>query len=84
MESFHTPANDSVTLRVQVNARLNATLFLYALLRNWSFIGRTAAEAEVLILRPPDAKKWLIGKVPDAGSDWGQEEMGTAEDEMVR
>ena len=36
------------------------------------------------ILWPPDAKSWLIGKDPDAGKDWGQEEKGTTEDEMVR
>ena len=35
------------------------------------------------ILWPPDAKNWLIWKDPDAGKDWGQEEKGTAEDEMV-
>ena len=44
------------------------------------FIGRTDAEAETPILWPPD---WLIGKDPDAGRDWGQEEEGTTEDEMV-
>ena len=32
---------------------------------------------------PPDAKSWLIGKDSDAGKDWGQEEKGTTEDEMV-
>ena len=32
---------------------------------------------------PPDTKSWLIGKDPDAGRDWGQEEKGTTEDEMV-
>ena len=47
------------------------------------FIGRTDAEAEAPILWPPHAKSWLIGKDPDAGSDWGQEEKGTAEDEMA-
>ena len=47
------------------------------------FIGRTDAEAETPILWPPDAKKWLIGKDPDAGRDWGQEEKGTTENEMV-
>ena len=47
------------------------------------FIGRTDAEAETPILWPPDAKNWLIGKDPDAGKDWGQEEKGTTEDEMV-
>ena len=40
-------------------------------------------EAEAPILRPPDAKSWLIGKDPDAGKDWGQEEKGETEDEMV-
>ena len=47
------------------------------------FIGRTDAEAETPILWPPHAKSWLIGKDPDAGKDWGQEEKGTTEDEMV-
>ena len=49
----------------------------------WIFIGRTDAEAETPILWPPDAKNWLIGKDPDAGKDWSQEEKGTIEDEMV-
>ena len=47
----------------------------------WIFIGRTDAEAP--ILWPPDAKSQLIVKAPDAGKDWGQEEKGTTEDEMV-
>ena len=47
------------------------------------FIGRTDAEAEALILWPPDAKSWLIWKDPDAAKDWGQEEKGMTEDEMV-
>ena len=45
--------------------------------QSWVFIGRTP------ILWPPDAKSWLIWKDPDAGKDWGQEEKGTTEDEMV-
>ena len=49
----------------------------------WVFIGRTDAEAEAPILWPPDGKSWLIGKDPDAGKDWGQEEKGVAEVEMV-
>ena len=49
----------------------------------WIFIGRTDAEAEAPILWPPDAKGWLIGKDPDAEKDWGQEEKGSTEDEMV-
>ena len=51
--------------------------------QSWVFIGRTDAEAETLILWPPDAKSWLIGKDPDAGENWGHEEKGTTEDEMV-
>ena len=51
--------------------------------QSWIFIGRTDAEAETPILWPPDAKSWLIGKDPDAKKDWGQEEKGTKEDEMV-
>ena len=51
--------------------------------QSWIFIGKTDAEAEVQILWPPDAKSWLIGKDPDAGKDWRQEEKGTTEDEMV-
>ena len=49
----------------------------------WIFIGMTDAEAETSILWPPDAKNWLIGKEPDAGKDWGQEEKGMTEDKMV-
>ena len=52
--------------------------------QSWVFIGRTDVEAEALILWPPDTKSWLIGKDPDAGRDWGQEEKGTTEDEMAR
>ena len=51
--------------------------------QSWVFIGRTDAEAETLILWPSDAKSWLIGKDRDAGKDWGQEEKGSTEDEMV-
>ena len=50
--------------------------------QSWVFIGRTDAEAETPILWPPDAKNSLIWKDPD-GKDWGQEEKGTTEDEMV-
>ena len=51
--------------------------------QSWIFIGGTDAEAEILILWSPDVKNWLTGKDPDAGKDWGQEEKGTTEDEMV-
>ena len=49
----------------------------------WIFIERTDAEAEALILWPPDVKRWLIQKDPDAGKDRRQEEKGTTEDEMI-
>ena len=47
------------------------------------FFGRNDAEAGTPVLWPPHAKSWLIGKVPDPGRDWGQEEKGTTEDEMA-
>ena len=47
------------------------------------FLWRTDAKAETLVLWPPHAKSWLIGKDSDAGRDWGQEEKGTTEDEMA-
>ena len=49
----------------------------------WVYIGRTDAEAETPKLWPPDAKSWLIGKDPDSGKDWGQEEKRITENEMV-
>ena len=49
----------------------------------WIVIGRTDAEAETPILWPPDGKNGLIGKDPDAGKDWRQEEKVAIEDEMV-
>ena len=42
----------------------------------WIFIRKTDAEAEDPVLWPPDARSQLIGKDPDAGKDWRQEEMG--------
>ena len=47
------------------------------------FTGRTDAQTEAPILWPSGAKNWLIGKVPDAGKDWKQEEKGMTEDEMI-
>ena len=44
--------------------------------QSWIVIGRTDAEAEAPILWPPDTKSWLIGKAPDAGKDWWQEDKG--------
>ena len=51
--------------------------------QSWIFIGRTDADAETPIVWPPDVKNWLIGKDPDAGKDWRQEEKELTEDEMV-
>ena len=51
--------------------------------QSWVFTGRTDAEPETPILWPPDVKSWLIGKDSDAERDWGQEEKGMTEDEMV-
>ena len=49
----------------------------------WIFLGRIDAETEAPILWSPDTNSWLIGKDPDAGKDWEQEEKGVIEDEMV-
>ena len=49
----------------------------------WIHIGRTEVESEAPILWLPDAKSWLIGKDPEAGKDWRQEEKGMIENEMV-
>ena len=51
--------------------------------QSWLFIGRTDAEAETPILWPHDVKSWLIGKYPDSGKDWRQEEKGTSENEIT-
>ena len=51
--------------------------------QSWVSIGRTNVEVETPILWPPAEKNWLISKDPDAGKDWGQEEKGMTEDEMV-
>ena len=51
--------------------------------QSWVSIGRTDAKAETPVLWLPHVKSWFIGKDPDAGRDWGQEEKGTTEDEMA-
>ena len=48
--------------------------------QSWVSIERTNAEAETTVLLPPHAKSLLIGKVPAAGRDWGQEEKGMTAD----
>ena len=45
--------------------------------QSWIFIGRTDAETKAPVVRTPDVKSWLTRKDPDAGKDWGQEEMAT-------
>ena len=71
-------------LRVPWNARKSNQSILKEN-QSWILTGRTDSEAkaEGPILWPPDVKSWLIWKDPDAGKDWGQEEKGKAEDEMV-
>ena len=49
----------------------------------WDFFGRNDAKVETPVLWPPHAKSWVIGRDSDVGSDWGQEEKGTTEDEMA-
>ena len=66
-------------LRVPWTARRSNQSILKEISPGW----RTDAEAETPILWPPDTKNWRTGKYPDAGKDWGQEEKGTTEDEMV-
>ena len=51
--------------------------------QSWIFIGRSDAEAEDPILWLPDVKNWLVGKDPEAGKDWGQDEEEKTEDETV-
>ena len=51
--------------------------------QSWVFIGGADVEAETPILWPPEEKSWLIWKDPDAGKDWGQEEKGTTEGEII-
>ena len=49
----------------------------------WIFTGRTDAEVEAPVIWSPDANRWHIGKVPDAGKDWRQKEKRMSEDEMA-
>ena len=51
--------------------------YVHAFLKNWS------VWRHVCLYCLPDAKNWLIGKDPDAGKDWRQEDKGMTEDEMV-
>ena len=70
-------------LRVPGTARRSNQSILKEISPGWSLEGMMDAKAETPVLWPPHVKSWLIGKDPDAGRDWGQEE-GTTEDEMAR
>ena len=50
--------------------------------QSWIFIGRTDPEAEAPVFGSSDVNRWLIGKVPDTGKDWGQKKRAS-EDEMA-
>ena len=51
--------------------------------QSWIFTERTDAEAEAPVFWSSDVHRWLTGKVPDAGKDWGQKEKRASEDEMA-
>ena len=51
--------------------------------QSWKLIGRTNAEAEAPTFWSSDVNRWLIGKFPDAGKDWGRKESRMSEDEMA-
>ena len=74
----------TVVLKKTLESSLDCKEFQSVTSKFSIFIGRTDVEAETPILWPPDAKNWLIGKDPDAGIDWRQDEKGTTEDEMAR
>ena len=69
-------------LRVPWTARRSSQSILKEISPEYSLEG-LVLKLKLLILWPPDAKSWLIGKDPDAGKDWRREEKGTTEDEMV-
>ena len=62
--------------------KFNSKLVNLKVKQPWILIRRTDAEAETLVFWSCDANRWLIGKVPDAGKDWGQKEKRASEDEM--
>ena len=70
-------------LSIYRNRHLQGTFLCPRHFQPWIFIGRVDAEAETPVLWSPDAKSLFIGKDPGARKDWGQEEKGVTEDEMV-
>ena len=71
LEKTHESPLDNKEIKL-VNPKIN---------QSWIFIGRTDGKASVFW--PPDVKSQLIGNDPDTAKDWGQEEKGMIEDEMV-
>ena len=69
-------------LRVPWTARRSNQSILKEISPEYS-LERWMLKLKLQILWPPDAKNWLMWKDLDAGKDWGQEEKGTTEDEMV-
>ena len=70
-------------LGVPWTARRSNQSILKEISPEWSLEGLTDADAETPIVWPPDVRNWLIGKDPDAGQDWSQEEKVMTEDKMV-
>ena len=68
-------------LRVPWNTRRSNQSILKEISPEYSLEGLMLNQ--IPILWPPVAKNWLIGKDPEAGKDWRQEEKGSTEDEMV-
>ena len=62
-----------------LNSHIIYLRYLISVNQSWIFIGSTDGEAETPILWPTDAKNWLLGKNPNAGKDWRQEEKGMTE-----
>ena len=82
IKPVHPKWNQSWIFIGRTNAEAGTPILWPPDVKNW-FIRRTVAEAKAPVLGPLDAKSWLTGKDPDAGKDWGQEEKGAVEDEMV-
>ena len=69
-------------LRVSWTARRSNQSILKEISPEYSLEG-LMLKLKLQYFEPPDAKNWLIGKDPDAGKDWRQEDKGITEDEMV-
>ena len=70
-------------LKVSWTARKSNQSILREINPEYSFIGRTDAEAETPVFWSCDMNSWLIGKVPDAEKDWGPKEKRASEEEMA-